>query len=391
MSEHLHPGPHLDADSLNAFLEGVLPEHERLRCLAHLADCDRCREVVFVAQEPAPAAAPVPAPIRRPWFAPIPVLSAAAAACLVVAAVWIYLHREPAMRPVREVATQPVPVSPPEVEQQAQAPSSGAPRSKSDPHRAARRPPILENFPGSALPPPASKAQPSLPPPPRISYDVLPSPPEFASPAPQAVAPPQHDVLGAITGTVTDLTGATIPGASVTLHQLGGSSTGNAQTDASGKFKVAGLPAGRYRLQITSPGFQQTAMQIDLAPQEVAVVTPTLSVGTLSETVEVTSAAPSTVQTETSSLAFEPHPLPSRLPVATSLANGKIMLSVDSDGALFLSKNKGKSWKTVKPIWNGKVVELAEPDQPSTANFQLTTDSGSEWLSRDGSHWYPAH
>jgi hypothetical protein len=144
-------------------------------------------------------------------------------------------------------------------------------------------------------------------------------------------------------------------------------------------------------LQITSPGFQQTAMQIDLAPQEVAVVTPTLSVGTLSETVEVTSAAPSTVQTETSSLAFEPHPLPSRLPVATSLANGKIMLSVDSDGALFLSKNKGKSWKTVKPIWNGKVVELAEPDQPSTANFQLTTDSGSEWLSRDGSHWYPAH
>ena len=106
-------------------------------------------------------------------------------------------------------------------------------------------------------------------------------------------------------------------------------------------------------------------MQIDLPPREVAVVTPTLSVGSVSETVEVAAAAPSTVQTEISSLAPEPHPLPSKLPVATTLANGKIMLSVDSAGTLFLSKNKGKRWKAVKPVWTGKVVELAEPDQPS--------------------------
>src|ERR1700733_7328380 len=101
MSEHLHPGPHPDADSLNAFIEGVLPEHERLQCLAHLAECDRCREVVFVAQEPPAASGSIP--IRRRWFVPIPVLSAAAAACLVVAAVWIYLHRTPAVPPTREV------------------------------------------------------------------------------------------------------------------------------------------------------------------------------------------------------------------------------------------------------------------------------------------------
>lgn len=388
MSERLHPGPHPDADSLNAFIEGVLPEHERLQCLAHLAECDRCREVVFLAQEP--PAAPKPTPIRRPWFAPIPVLSAAAAACLVVVAVWIYLHRTPAQQPAREMAAQatqqpPAPATHPAIQKEAKAPPSFR---VIQPHLAPRK----ELWPANTLSRAIVKEQPTIPPPPSLP-NQQPSPPsavasEIAQPAAPAKSP---DGLSGLTGTVTDPSGATIPGATVALRQLDGTSTGNAQTDASGTFKVTGLPAGRYQLQITSPGFQQTAMQIDLPPREVAVVTPTLSVGSVSETVEVAAAAPSTVQTEISSLAPEPHPLPSKLPVATTLANGKIMLSVDSAGTLFLSKNKGKRWKAVKPVWTGKVVELAEPDQPSAAKFQLTTDSGTEWLSRDGSHWYPAH
>ena len=71
MSERLHPGVHPDADSLSAFVEGVLPEHERAECLAHLAECSRCREVVFLAQgAPVAPAAPalVPTPARQRWF-----------------------------------------------------------------------------------------------------------------------------------------------------------------------------------------------------------------------------------------------------------------------------------------------------------------------------------
>jgi Carboxypeptidase regulatory-like domain/Putative zinc-finger len=390
MSERLHPGPHPDADSLSAFIEGVLSEHERLQCLAHLAECDRCREVVFVAQELPVPAAPKRVPIRRRWFAPIPVLGAAAAACLVVAAVWIYLHRTPTMPPAHEVATQPVLVSPPAVQQQAQTPPFMRPSTKSEPHRSARRQTFDQNGPGFALLPLVPRTQPTLPPPPRIAYDVLPSPPAFASPAPQAVGPPPQDSLSVVTGTVTDPSGAVVPGATVALRQLDTSSSTNAQTDTSGRFKVTGLPPGRYELKIAAPGFQQTSRYVDLAPQEVAVVTPTLSIGASAQTVEVTAAVPS-IETESASLAPEPHPLPSKLPVATTLANGKIMLSVDSAGTLFLSQNKGKRWKAVKPVWTGKVVELAEPDQPSTAKFKLTTDSGSEWLSIDGSHWYQAH
>src|ERR1700744_3608404 len=52
MSEHPQTGLHPDPDTLNAFIEGVLPEHERLACLTHFADCAACREVVYLAQEP---------------------------------------------------------------------------------------------------------------------------------------------------------------------------------------------------------------------------------------------------------------------------------------------------------------------------------------------------
>jgi hypothetical protein len=37
---------HLDADELNAYAEGALPESARARYFAHLADCDTCRKLV---------------------------------------------------------------------------------------------------------------------------------------------------------------------------------------------------------------------------------------------------------------------------------------------------------------------------------------------------------
>ena len=39
-------GAHMDADELNAYAEGVLPEAARSRYFAHLADCDSCRKLV---------------------------------------------------------------------------------------------------------------------------------------------------------------------------------------------------------------------------------------------------------------------------------------------------------------------------------------------------------
>jgi hypothetical protein len=438
MSEHLHPGLHPDPDSLNAFIEGVLPEHARLQCLAHLAECSRCREIIFLAQEPPPVpAAANPSPAWRRWFAPVPVLAAAAAACIAVLAISLYLHHT-AATPARDMVARvtpapPVPtplsaglrpdaVAPPPVTPKDQ------PRTSRGPDRAVRRAATDPNSPGASNPtaiPPASRrtvtaaaAPPTLPPPPAIQVSAQSeliqnqSPPALLPSLPPPAAPPSvsikddrasADGLSGISGTITDASGAAVPGAGITLRRPSGTFSRDARTDMAGQFRLTGLPAGRYELQIDAPGFRRTLRQVELRPLELAAVSSVLEVGSVSESVEVT-ASNSTIQTEAASMARaekrrkaislpEPRPLPSKLSATITVTSGKVMLAVDTDGALFLSRNAGKSWKAVKPAWPGKVVDLitlAESLQTPAALFQLTTDSDSAWLSRDGNHWYPA-
>jgi len=49
--------PHLDPDEISAFAENSLPENAKMRCTAHLADCERCRKIlsnlILLGAEPA--------------------------------------------------------------------------------------------------------------------------------------------------------------------------------------------------------------------------------------------------------------------------------------------------------------------------------------------------
>lgn len=71
---------HMDADEMNAYAEGALPEAARSRYFAHLADCDSCRKLVTeltlasgaVAEEKRAAVAePSPSKSWREWLAAI--------------------------------------------------------------------------------------------------------------------------------------------------------------------------------------------------------------------------------------------------------------------------------------------------------------------------------
>jgi hypothetical protein len=72
---------HLDADELNAYAEGALPESARSRYFAHLADCDTCRRLVTdltlaasIADEGkahVPTINPSPSKSWRDWLAAI--------------------------------------------------------------------------------------------------------------------------------------------------------------------------------------------------------------------------------------------------------------------------------------------------------------------------------
>ena len=387
MIEHLHP----DADLLSAFVEGVLPEHERAQCLAHLAECSQCREVVFLTQETRVVPTTpilVPAPARRRRLRPMPLLAVAAAVCVALLGAWLYL-RSKTGAPPRELAAEvsPAPSSTPD------HPAEITPKPvppKTTP-RARRR---IQQEPTPEVPAVPPTTVPETPQPPKhLLLQLKRSPLKI----PAAVRAGDHSRAQIS----RHYRSGRVPTATVQLRQLATNKTSTTQTDQSGEFKFTGLAPGRYELQIRRPGFRQTIQRVDLHPQEVAAVKPRLDVGSTTETVEV-SAASSTIQTESADVSnsrrkhaapAQPRPLPSKLPVETMATDHKVILAVDTAGALFFSGNSGKSWKSVKPQWTGKIVSLAAPPElpeAGTAKFQLTTDSGAGWLSRDGRRWYPA-
>lgn len=63
-------------------------------------------------------------------------------------------------------------------------------------------------------------------------------------------------ITGAITGTVTDSTGAAVPGATVTITNTATSKVYTVTTDAQGGYTVAELPESTYLVEVKANGFQ---------------------------------------------------------------------------------------------------------------------------------------
>jgi Carboxypeptidase regulatory-like domain/TonB dependent receptor-like, beta-barrel len=96
----------------------------------------------------------------------------------------------------------------------------------------------------------------------------------------------------AINGTVTDSSGAIVPGANVALES---SSTGLHRTTVSnlkGLYEFTPLPVGLYTLTISKDGFKPTAISdVDLQYGETRTVDAKLDVGNLSEAITVVASA----------------------------------------------------------------------------------------------------
>lgn len=82
---------------------------------------------------------------------------------------------------------------------------------------------------------------------------------------------------GAITGVVSDQTGAVAAGAAVTVRHLETNATRAATTEADGRFNFAGLPVGPYELTVELSGFAKYVRTgIVLLLNQVAVINPEL-------------------------------------------------------------------------------------------------------------------
>jgi hypothetical protein len=143
------------------------------------------------------------------------------------------------------------------------------------------------------------------------------------------VATPQAN----LTGTVTDTSGAVIPGASIRATDTATGEVRATTTDSSGKYQINSLPAASYRVQGQSPGFQQASLDhVEVAVNNTNVADLKLNVGAVSQTVTVSA---SEAEPETT---------------------------------------------------------LKTPARPPSANepspiFEITTDTGAHWISADGLTW----
>ena len=151
--------------------------------------------------------------------------------------------------------------------------------------------------------------------------------------AARPVAQPSAVQASSLSGTVTDRTGAVIPGTSVIATEIATGAAHAARTDATGHYLLNGLSPGHYKLEAQSPGFRkQELANVAVQPTGTTTANLTLDVAESTQTV--------TVQAD--SVTLNPQAL---------------------------KQTQSQSPAEIAPL------------------FQIVTDSGDRWTSADGLHW----
>ncbi len=136
-----------------------------------------------------------------------------------------------------------------------------------------------------------------------------------------------------LSGTITDPSGAVIPGATLTATNSNGVLAGSATTDSHGKYRMEDLAPGSYRIKAQATGFETQSFAAEVAPSVQAVADATLRVGSAAQTVNVQASPAPNTPSAGANQAFKP-------------AVGR-------------------------PL----------------SRFELTTDDGERWMSIDGQNW----
>ncbi len=114
----------------------------------------------------------------------------------------------------------------------------------------------------------------------------------------------QSAIYGTIVGTVTDKTGASIPGATITVTDISKGTVTTSKSNASGEFTVPYLVPDSYNVKISFTGFKTyEAKSLEVLADTAPRVDAKLEVGTTSTTVEVNAESQPLLKTETSDIA----------------------------------------------------------------------------------------
>ena len=412
---------HPDTESLNAFVEQVLPPTEREQILAHMATCGRCRQVVYLAQqagvgpiEHVPEAVPQPPAPRRSWLASwrLAWIPAAALAGFVGYAVLHHSQVEQRKQLARNVPPMAATLAPPSQLESASSNKAAAPATRD------KAPAPMEK---QALPKPLS--------PPIAAPEIQTSLRESAistfatgsgrggssnaglAPTARLDAPRKASSLGgpmaANQNQQQNTNALQSPQQNVVVNQL---QVQNANANQLQQQNSAALQQLSARQQLQSGGIIATgaSRKVEAGDKKETKV---VSADALSA-----NAPAAMAQVEVAPLAKKDEnekgqvvsALKAKTAAAIKLPNGTAALSVasaqgrtvavDPTGNVFCIESPSTQWIPVTRQWTGRAIlvrthpavlhDATSPAPPSPV-FELMNDNIQTWVSFDGKVWQP--
>ena len=354
MTPKIQPEFHPGADTLSAFAERTLPQNERARVLAHIAECARCREVLYLAQaaieqDIAPAAGKEGA--QRGWIASafvkwrVALIPAAALATVGGIVLWVQMQpAAPRTEMAQLIAPQAPaePAAPPRTRTAArtdhpnQAPvaptaASSVARENKNPQGAvsgrAAREEMAQNKPTPRARVAVGEAQ---------TYHA---PPLDARSASMAIQAPQPAALNAHAPTAFS-------------HSL-------VQPRWQQQAADAARPASTA-LNVEPPPPPPNLISVHSAAMVPATVGPEL---TDAQPVQNLALTPQALNNIASFRLVNRAKLPSGLNVVSSATLLNRLVALDSAGSVFLSKDGGIHWEPVRAQWAGKAIAVQAPSE----------------------------
>src|SRR5882724_4667374 len=108
-----------------------------------------------------------------------------------------------------------------------------------------------------------------------------------------SATPLRAQVSGAtLSGTITDAQGGAVIGAKISARNGATAVTTDSTTNASGAYSIVNLLPADYEVSVSSPGFRTAVSKVTLTVGAQQAMSIALTVGEVSQTVEVTGAAP---------------------------------------------------------------------------------------------------
>jgi hypothetical protein len=177
--------------------------------------------------------------------------------------------------------------------------------------------------------------------------------------------------LGMLFGTVTDTSGAVVPGAEVSVENVSTGLKRDGRSDKTGEYQLVGLPTGRYTLRVQKEGFQTEVREgIALSPGAAIGINLSLVVGKLSVHVTVEAGVPgldttNTVEGTIAERSLTALPLDGRdLFKAAILVRGVAPTPSSAPSLLSNGKAGQVSINGMRPSWTNVLIDGMDANDP---------------------------